>query len=259
MAHIDEYTLELYALDADEITLQRAEIEKHIQECYGCRQIVDRIVAFYSSAEKEFQRTASENDGTAEALVRVGTRVQPRYQSGSAAIPFRPVTRFQQVQHFVRRHPVITGSGTFAALAGLALLFNNTLTTLNRDKNPTYKYYNVAQGVIEIRNSKNEVLWKLPSPHLQEVIDDEELHTKQTVVTDLNGDGKNEVLTTLNVAGEENPKTLKIFDAEQTIRRKLSFNQPFQYEGKNNYTSIFNPDVFLFAGMERALKKYFSP
>lgn len=258
MTHIAEHTLELYILAAKEIEVQRTEIEAHLLECEGCKRLVERMTAFYAEAENEILRNPQTVEHPERALVRARSQVEPFYIDDSPALPLRPVTRLQHIQHFVRRHPVMTGSGTFAALAGLALLFNNTVTTLNRDTNPAYKFYNVPQGVIEIRNNKNEVLWTLPSMNLQTLFDDEsDRHITHTLVTDLDGDGKNEVLTTLNVGNEENPRTLKIYDEGPTPQRELPFNPPFQYEGKNNYTSKFNPNAFVVRRNEAGFQEIF--
>jgi predicted anti-sigma-YlaC factor YlaD len=43
MHHIDEHTLELYTLKAEEVAERVDEIEAHLEECHGCRALVEEM------------------------------------------------------------------------------------------------------------------------------------------------------------------------------------------------------------------------
>jgi N-acetylneuraminic acid mutarotase len=51
MKHYDEITIELLALRSDKVEPVRQEFEKHINECYSCRELYEEIVEFYSILE----------------------------------------------------------------------------------------------------------------------------------------------------------------------------------------------------------------
>ncbi len=257
MQHPNEHTLELYVLGSASVAGRTQEIDHHLTQCIGCRETVERMTAFYREVKTRLAASPSQAEVQSHAL-EIQRRAAKVHSSRVPAVPLWPVTRFRRFQHLVRQHPVMAGGGTFAALAGLALLFNTTFTTLTRDKNPAYKQYNVAQGVIEIRNQRNEMLWQLPSSSLQASLDGEnDSHAKQTIIADLDGDGENEVLTTLNVADEELPGALKIYNAEGCLLRRISFDTPFHYEEKSNYTFKFNPGAFVVRRNEEGAQEIF--
>jgi hypothetical protein len=67
---------------------------------------------------------------------------------------------------------------------------------LGKDLNPQAYDYNLSTNTLEVRNSRNEFLWSTPSRDLAE-IGNTELHVQSvfTFVSDLDGDGHNEVVT----------------------------------------------------------------
>ena len=258
MTHIDEHTLELYVLGAEEIAPRRREVEAHLLQCHGCKQLVERMTAFYAEAEKEFQLRPHDGDQPEKALVRSRTQVKPLYEDDSLAIPLRPVTRLQRFQYFVRRHPVMTGSGTFAVLMGLALLANMTMKPLIKDANPSYTRYNTAEDLIEVHNSEGELLWNLHSgSKLRDVQDDEDTRrTKQTLVANLDGDSKNEVITTLDLQGEafSQRNVMRAFDSEKTLLFETPFDKPIHYL-ERDYPEKWDTHSLLVEDFTRSGKK----
>jgi hypothetical protein len=57
MIHIDEHILELYVLNADEAAPRREEIEAHLRECDGCRDLADRMSVFHANFAEELKKT----------------------------------------------------------------------------------------------------------------------------------------------------------------------------------------------------------
>ncbi len=254
MTHITEHTLELYALGAEEIEAQSAEIEAHLLECEGCKRLVERMTAFYAEAENEILRNPQSIEHTQRALVRARTQVEPFYIDDSPALPLRPVTRLQHIQHFIRRHPAMTGGGTFAALAGLALLFNTTLTTLNRDKNPNFINYKTAESKIEILDKKYGVLWNIPYNDVSRLEADVTRGVRQQIaVFDLDGDGHNEIVSSIPLPedGGQQGYPFRVLDANKAVKNQLSLNREIHYLGRT-YAVVWNPGMFVVDSSNRS-------
>jgi hypothetical protein len=237
MTHIDEHTLELYVLGDAKVEPSLTEIKAHLAECEGCKRIAERMQTFYVEAEKELQLHPETGDTAEKAIVRARTKVQPFYKQDAVAVPqygvanLRPVTTMQRFTYFMRRHPAMIGSGTFAALAGLALVLNNPMKEMFADKNPSYHWYNTERDLVEIRNANNDVLWTFPSHDLKGIRDEEEsLTIKRTIVSDIDGDGKDEVLTTVPMLDERNTDQIpfRVFGSEKNLRER-AFDKPIRY------------------------------
>lgn len=231
MTHIDDHTLELYVLGAKSVDDKSVEIEAHLQVCGHCRAYAEKIETFYARLDENLEKETLPNPKS--ALIRRHTdELAKIFHDDSPPVPYRPTTRIERFRYFIRRHPVVTGSGAFAALAGLALLASNVVTTLKRDTNPSYHRYNVKEGLVEIRNAGGELLWNIPADKL-ESLERQEYDTRlfSTIVTDIDGDGKNEVLTTTfrEADRKNNTSPLRVFDGSRNLRFPVQFTKPVQY------------------------------
>jgi predicted anti-sigma-YlaC factor YlaD len=59
MNHIDEHTLELFILHAESVEGQRSEIEAHLAECRGCKDLADEIASFHTELKDELAKPRS--------------------------------------------------------------------------------------------------------------------------------------------------------------------------------------------------------
>lgn len=238
MRHFEEHILELYALSSDKVSGQREAIETHLAECHGCRALVEQMTASYRDVEERFKKLSERTDSSTLALTRSRTRPARVYTSSAPPAPaYRPVTRGQQVAYFVRRHPVMVGGGSFVGLAALALFGNLLFKTPSvTDRNPAHIRYNIGLNDVEILNKRDQMLWKLPSRDLRTI----EAHEDQTGthlarVADIDGDGVNEVLTTLWTPGDglRNEPPLRVYNEKGDMQFAVRFEEQIKYLNRN--------------------------
>ena len=246
MRHIDEHTLELFVLNAKEIRGKRRSIKNHLTRCVGCREVVQRLKDIYSDVGAELSRGQDVVSALDRQIVRVPQSLSEWLPSGelwnepihdvseyidsgeeASAVElarFREVglpALWKRMNFFRREHPVVSSSFGFALLASIVLirvyLFNNV-------GNPSYYRYNTDAGRLDVYSSTNKLLWSMPASRLDEAKKDEAtMNISYTVVTDLNGDGKNEVISSILLGNEQPPSALKIFDSKGNLLRKLAF------------------------------------
>lgn len=241
MRHIEEHILELYVLNSNKVSKQRGEIDAHLAACEGCRALVEQMSVTYQRAEERFNELNQRGDIPAPAAIRLRTNTPDvRAMDATPVSSYRPVTRGQQITYFVRRHPVIVGGSSFLVFAGLALLG----TLLFRpeplaDKNPAFVHYNPGADEVEILNRNSQLLWRVPSRGLSGV-KDVQPNAPQTLIADIDGDGVNEVLTTLWTP-EDAPNGHSSFKA---YGRDGSLHFKVQFDGEITYLARTYPNVW---------------
>ncbi|MBI5473551.1 MAG: hypothetical protein HY961_14525 [Ignavibacteriae bacterium] len=253
MNHIDEHTLELYVLGSAKVAERRQGIESHLVQCFGCRETVERMSAFYKEVNAELAEYPTAAESQSQALMEIQRRVPKPREPDLPAVPLRPVTRLQRFQYFVRRHPVMSGGGTFAALAGLAMLFSTTTTFFKEDNNPHLINYNVPEKRIEILNRKYEKLWSFPSESVERIKGDYALGLRQEIaVYDLDGDGKNDVLSTRAIPEDQSrmDHPFRVFDASGNIKQKYSFAGEIHYL-QRTYSDRWSATLFVIDSSNR--------
>ena len=121
---------------------------------------------------------------------------------------------------YARQNPIKSVVGSFALLAGLGLLVNLTMKTVLKDTNPSYTIMNVPHTALEVYNKEDEMLWQLPDPDIKEFTENEKVgRIYHTNVSDLRGNGQNEVITTLPLPNERNggTKVLRVYGSDKSI------------------------------------------
>lgn len=217
MQHIDQKILELYVLNDETTVQQRETIEAHLAECAGCRELAARMEDMYSGF---FATLEEEKKDNSSASVPARIKKSLIQQTASPLQEIRanyeiersPIRR---VAYFAKQHPIVSSTMSlfvvgFFALLGLQLFS----ATENVDDNPSYYRYS-PDNKLEVYNKNNELLWSAPSDELEETRKQEHQHiSKRTLITDINNDGKNEILTTLVFSGEGNKSpTLKVYSS----------------------------------------------
>lgn len=204
MQHFDQHTLELYALNAQAVAGSRAAIEAHLAVCAGCRDLVARMGAAYDrTAElmRDLEPASATTDGHLPMLTsRMLVPGAPRRGVGE---PLRPPGRMERVQYFMRRHPVVAGAGSFMMLGALALLaFAVVRPSSSREMRPVSVRYNMQMQSAELLDRDDKILWPIPTSFGPGDLPMEGLGMARVIVRDLDGNGVNEVVTTLWSAGD---------------------------------------------------------
>jgi hypothetical protein len=246
MEHIDEYNLELYVLNDMQIEAMRDKIEEHLLECYGCRALVDEMNTYYKELEIELQRKPEPIPSIETAIVRRHTNLTQFYKRPLPPIQYPSNTPFAKIFYFARRHPMVVSAGGFAAIAALGWFMNDAIRNLSTEKiveetNPVNYIYNTGSNFIEVVDSKNKRLWNLATgcPDLNVEKDREQTgHYYRTKLEDLNGEGKNELVTILPLMGEKRNNLIRIFAFDGKLIASRDFDTKVAYKG-NSYKSDY--------------------
>jgi hypothetical protein len=134
MHHIDEHTIELYILGSDLVKKQIAEIEAHLKECHDCRVLVEQMETFYQNAEDGLDKLSVLKERKTSALIQLPKDIMPYDVPLGTPVPYRTTTFVGKLAYFTRLHPVVTGVGSFATMAVLALMFFNSQQKVYRQK-----------------------------------------------------------------------------------------------------------------------------
>jgi hypothetical protein len=235
MQHIDQHTLELYALCAPSVAGRTPEIEAHLAACDGCKQLVARMLEAYGHTEELVQELNQQATGPADSLPVVRPRTAVAGAAGRmASASLRPPSRMERAQYFMRRHPAVTGAGSFMALAGLLLaanlIFRSPAVT---NVNPAFVRYNENTNAAEILDRNYKYLWQIPTRFVAalQLIGGRQGELK-TVVRDIDGDGWNEVVTTLWHPGtipDGDNSSMRVYEHNGSIRLSKSFEGHVSY------------------------------
>jgi hypothetical protein len=122
--------------------------------------------------------------------------------------------------------------GILVAAAALLPLFLRP----SADRNPYYFLYNSQSNKLEIYNKGNDMLWFIPSKGIrQSEEDDLQSGYTHVLVTNINGDGKNEVISIVPLAGEDSPlwDALRIYSQDGQTVATTRLSHAIRYQGKS--------------------------
>ncbi|MBI5475554.1 MAG: VCBS repeat-containing protein [Ignavibacteriales bacterium] len=124
MNHIDEIKLELYILNSPKIEQERVEIENHLAECNGCKELFDSIAEFYTEVKQDL--ASSENLPMPKPAEIPARRLYPLEQKYQNLSPFQ---RFAvgiplRMTRWMVHHPYAAGGATvmFSSFVVFALI-----------------------------------------------------------------------------------------------------------------------------------------
>lgn len=243
MQHYDEHILELYVLGSPSVAGQAEDIKAHLAECAGCRVLHGNIEEFYAEFQKEIAENPEMAPRLSKAVTRISRGVRPFHDDPAAYVnvQYGPLRR---VRRFIARHPVragISGVGIVTVAAALLIMINPFRRS---DRNPVYHKMNIQSGFVEVFSKSDELLWRHPvrdAANLQKL---EDIDQYYIVISDLNGDGINEIATTLKFPGDRtnNCRILRILNGEGTILHQNEYSREFRYAGR-----IYTPDFDLWS------------
>lgn len=202
MNHIDYHTLELYALESEELELSMRQIERHLAECSGCRDLYGEIKEYYERAAASIQEAPGGIESAGEAIARRMERAPvPLEPAETGYLGWTP-NALGRLYLSLRNHPAMAGTGALV-LGAMAWALFSIVPRLVNDSNPAYASLNPGSSKLEAYNRSNELLWSVPVTGIENARTTESRdHLPSVVVTDMDGDGRNEVVTTLkSVAG----------------------------------------------------------
>lgn len=239
MTHIEETTLELYVLGAEEAKANAAAIEEHVKLCRGCAALLEEIKQHYDEAASLHQQQAETVSTEALTLRSMIVRVPPftRDLTGErkTTLPARAVL-------FVIRHYAATSLSLIALItAAVLLLVPKTGIT---DTNPSYA--RAKDEFLLVYNHEGNELWRkhigigydfaAPAPEVG--------RPEQTLVTaNVDGDGNNEILAIFGwYRGSSNQAHAVIcYNADGSERWRYEFHRQMTFGQKafpDNYGFI---------------------
>lgn len=260
MNHIDEHTIEMYVLGSELVKERREEIEAHFKECHGCRTLAEQMEEFYQKAEEELEEVNPER-AKSKALVRSRVGLATMQEPYGFPAQYTPTTPLAKVFYFIRRHPVTTVVTSFTAIAALGWFLNDAIRNFSSkdvitDKNPSYPHINPNNATIEIYNKENQLLWFVSTRITNQISQtDLERLTQQIIISDLDGDKNNEVITTLQIGGgpfSKHPVT--IFSSSGKLIREINFSEKVQFRGAK-YQDTFGANELICEDFEGNGKK----
>ncbi|MEW5798915.1 MAG: hypothetical protein AB1728_07885 [Bacteroidota bacterium] len=235
MTHYSEHTLDLYVRNSGQVEHERAVIESHLTECAGCRAIADDIREFYNLAEEK-EKLLPENAESREGII-----IKPEY------IRSHPLTKIHlqdsfpvRVRNFVVKRPVVASFSSLGVLA-LFVISIARLNSLN-DTNPHKYVINTEANTIEVFNAENDKLWNLILVNNFHTLhgNKDEYFNEYVRINDIDGDGANEVITTLCTEHDQtnNASAAQVFNHDGTLRYRKELGKEITY-GSFQYPNAY--------------------
>lgn len=232
MKHYNDKILSMYFLESKDVENERELIHKHLNECYSCRELYEEIKEFYQLARGEkLQLSDKKNDSIILS--------NPKFSNKNDQTNLSPLPQTfpQKIFFLVYQNPITTGISLIAAALILAMSLN--WKYIFRDSKPTYFEYDERHNVLEVFNKRNEKLWGYHYSFDSIKKLEANYHTKYSVLTDLDNDGKMELVTIVpNINDVNEPNYLKIFDEKGMLKFNRKIGREIKFEGKN-YEAVF--------------------
>lgn len=236
-----EEDLDFYLRFPEQLSTEdREALEGFIRTNTFAAEYVDRQRQFYAEFDREMQNPLAEGDlafadklsgkkqtylpGTGLRKAERGEIANPPFEildERTAPLPVR-------LAWFLWNHPVPSFS-ILGAIAAAVVLSVHLLTT--EDANPAYA--KVADFVLSAYNAEGKQLWTHPMlGHKNESSVDDSPWEQTMVVSDIDGDGHNEVIVPNGVDREED--TLKCFNSDGTLRWKRDVGRPILFGARHS-------------------------
>ncbi|HEY9165684.1 MAG TPA: hypothetical protein VIS48_05930 [Candidatus Kryptonia bacterium] len=259
MKHIEEHVLELLVLGEPSAVKLEKEIRAHLDECLGCRAIYSEIHAYYDDVKREYAKSNEPHKSTASAIVprkrEVEPYLEPVHTSDVVLSEVTVPTIWRRVGNFTRSHPAVS---FFFGVMLITLLVIGVRSFIKVSENPSYFYYNTKTNDVDIYSSDDKLLWSIPAYDAAIYkYNDASLDLHQTILADLNGDGKNEVITTAQPRNGQKPSHMRMYDWKGNLLQSFIFkvrNVTFRGE---HYYSPFEPDKLLSIRMPDGINNLF--
>ncbi len=245
MEHPSEHSIELYVLLSPDGESDREWIEAHLKECAGCRTLVDAASSFYAELQVEMLTRPAGVPSSSGSIAVTSRRAMDIFEFPFREAPLSQIRSGDFVRRFVRAHPFVAGGGGVVLAGGIVMLIMTFFRTPLRDLNPIRVIENKYQNTLDAFNRVDEKLWSLPVPHLSRYVDQEETTERKYVqLADMDGDGMNEIITSLpldpgevengnvlHILNYRKADILKIKPGEAVVCRDRIYPDEFQIGG----------------------------
>jgi hypothetical protein len=246
MRHFDEHMLTLYVLGARSVASEKETIKRHLAKCRGCRGMVEELKLIYADVENEMPGKTAEEEGRNEALVRVSRGIIQQPDALEVSASTEDFRGGRRVMNFARRHPLAAGASllsvalvVFFAARGVWLTFGPS-----NAGEPSFVRINQSKTSLDVFDADATRLWKLPVSDASHITSLEaRWGTPWTQVTDLEGDGRKEVVTAAPFmeGGKEQINTVRIFDDEGSLRYAVKLGRQVDFRDRKY-------EMFYYAG-----------
>jgi hypothetical protein len=233
-SHPSEQERELYASMPDVLSAERRSIiESHIRRCRRCREEITRLHSFFEDVHQRLSDSPKEIDRVIAQRLSIpqSPKSLPPWEGRLLTDTDAPIIRSSfGLMRYVKQNPLKTG-GVVSLAAALVIAVAALLKT-PADTNPAKAA--VRNSVLYVYNSAGQLLWTKSARGLQDdsskynpLVDD--LGSPSFVrVFDIDGDGRNEALVTLEPARAAGllkpydfaPDTLYCFNSDGSLRWK---------------------------------------
>ena len=225
MPHFDEKTVELIVLDSESVRHIRADFFRHIDTCQSCRMLYADISEFY--------QRLSGPQRLPEQTTPSGRSLQIRPQFGLPAARHIVGDRPAVVRFIANHRASVVSAGSITIVAVLAFLF--TLRSSPSAKNAHHVEFEDALHEAVIYSEHGDMLFKIPIPAGYTVstwrfVDS----TPSTVVTDMDGDGRMEIVTMIPVIDDDRAvrNVLRVFRSDGSVAWERSLGEALTYKGE---------------------------
>jgi hypothetical protein len=220
MRHYDEHTIELFILGSEKVAGERTVFQKHLEECYSCRELYEELTQFYASVNSKQKQLYEHADNDGQGLI-----LKPEYRN---TYPVSEISRSipARAWRLIRKRPVVS---TFSGLSMLALVaFFILKTSFGNKENPEYTRYNEQANTVEVYNSSDKLLWNMPVTNDLKLVDgyEKSKNTKYCRIVDLDGTGKNDVIISHGQiqTPRENVNTVCVYSNDKTLKQRWVFD-----------------------------------
>lgn len=240
MNHVSEQILELYLLNGTENAEQRVGIEDHLKVCAQCRDLFTEMQSYYQLLEHGPKQLSSVNESSFGIVVRSDER------NGM----FVPVPRSlpQRLWRYAKRRPVVASAWSFVLMFFMYTGIEPFMR--KQDDNPMNYRFNEANNMMEVFNANDEILWSTPIHSASAYNSVKDRRGVQYVdLRDLDGDKKNEIITSLDLTFEKSFRTLRVFRSDKSEMFSLDTLAP----QKINFRSIEYQKQFYSVGFKTVM------
>ena len=210
MKHYSEQEIELFAFNSETVVSQREAFDRHVLECASCRELYTEIVQFYASANEGTRQLEGEKEN--------GTLI-----ATPSFIHARPLVRIDKAPmavrawRFARNRPMLSSFSLCVLLAMISVGIQKI--SIFSDENPKTFRFNEANDRLEFFTAEEKLLWDVPirsARNYNETI--QGLGIDQVAIEDLDGDGKNEIITSIDMGNNSgDTRTLKVYNGKKKL------------------------------------------
>lgn len=253
MNHPTDRQLELWLRSKDKLGQSEAvSISDHLDSCQFCEERLDTLRAYYHDLESEINKTPGKKDKTIASKI-FQRRTQKALSAGSLIQTYEaPLEEHRsplpvRVKNYLQHHPVSSVSISIGTVF-LAVLLFIVQPWKGFNNNPTYA--EVERNVLQVYNQEGEPIWNRVIDGIPNGVTSETEETGTTNrlirITDIDGDGTNEVLLTgEGNDGEFTEDTLYCYNSDGSLRWRQTPPHPISF-GSLTHSSVLNWDIFDF-------------